>query len=368
MPTPSKIGVAIIDEGCISAHFTHPERFTFEEVIIGGEVLGHSSRPEHGINVANLISEHTQGFHLVSVKLQSENRIHTALLCDALEYLHTRADVHIINISLGVLWQNGDPVLRYWCQRCQSTGKAVVASAHFNNEFACYPAAYPEVLGVGAAYTGNNTDYSYQIQGHVNVYAKGSHQKLLGPKFTHTLRGGTSYAAANFSGILATMFQEYGVLIGKDLIEVLTKNSKHVVPLHPQEIGHQTIPIKALQNQRILTFSIGENLLQDVLNVATDVFIVDFPTQPKYSHFRNLPDTNLRVLPGFVSEKLFENIECVVVGDFMEETNILHKYFGFHLLGLIKNSISFKNIFFCDKFLEQLWHRQFVSLSEVVDE
>jgi len=238
------VGVAIVDEGI---DFLHPAltgcKYTDEVVISEEGVVLVDKMPSHGTNIASVIHQASKAIFFVSIRLVAKGRINAMLLCRALEYCATRTDIRIINISLGFLSSNPPVLVEKACRQCVESGMILVAAAHYERKKYCYPAAFPTVYGVGTGIAKNINDFQYLGDGYINILAKGIHQRLLSDEGKPTIRPGTSYAAAAFTGIVANILAANGNLQREQLREILKEKSTFLPTTHyPWELEEATIP------------------------------------------------------------------------------------------------------------------------------
>jgi subtilisin family serine protease len=234
----------------------------------------------HGTAMAGIIAARLNGGGVVgaaphavlyAVKVLDKNgRGHTSDTIYALGVIASRADIRAINMSFGtsLVW----PLYPVAIQRAVQSGKIIVASRGNGctattataqggggdggggdggggdggggdsgcNPFAVrYPAAYPEVIAVGAT-SANNQVASYSLWGGVDVVAPGGDS--TGKILTTNLGGGyglitgTSPAAAHVTGAVALALQLRRDLSPAQAQDLLQRTANHLrCPLWPDD-------------------------------------------------------------------------------------------------------------------------------------
>ncbi len=238
------VKVAIVDSG-IDA--THPD---LEGRVKGGiclrlnedrEVLFLSDLTDsvgHGTACGGIVAKKAPESEIYAVKILDENlAVGEQLLAQAIRWCADN-DIQVANLSLGTTNKAHIPALREACGYATSQGVILVA-AQSNEREASYPAVFPNVLGVTAGSGRGKFAYSYQ-GGPIEFVARGDRQRLCWVKPRYIFMGGTSFAAAHLSGIVALILGEYpnlGWEMVKDLLihhatERLTMPAL-AVPRHP---------------------------------------------------------------------------------------------------------------------------------------
>ncbi|SFW13467.1 S8 family serine peptidase [Chitinophaga sancti] len=308
--------VAIIDEGVLMDRVSGIREVNIYESAAGNI---NDSNVFHGTNIAHVIRQVYPAADLLSVRMVPDDKINVPLLCKALRYCATQDDVRIINISLGILGtENPSAELLECCLECHQQGKLLVAAAHFDCSKLCYPAAYPFVYGVGAGLIQEIDRYVYIGDSYITVLAKGVHQRLLYDHDRQVIRGGTSYAAAAFSGILCRRLATSEVVAIEDAgVEALS--------LHYQS---NRSPV----GNNYLTWS---NEDYKIVSYASHLEAVKgVPVLFNMSFF--VPE--MHVVPGVpalkpvLSPKLFDHVDTLLLGNFFNTRSLLNVYFGYALI------------------------------------
>ena len=255
---------------------------------------------------------------------------------DAVDTWHCQ----VINLSLGI--EKDSAVLRKAVEYADKAGVIMVAAAgnllngshNPNGDPLNYPAAYPEVIGVGSIGSDLSLSYFSYRNASVDVCAPG--QNLRGPSYSNATKYvsgyGTSYAApmvtaaaaltlsarpdmsaAEFRDLLRDTVRDagdagydtsygYGTLHAGHLLSAATGNLSHQVTLYRRELADIDGPTPAL-----LAAAYDENgALLDTLDVSPPVALDREPnTLPILAgEFDDYPEETFRI-PGATRWKLF---------------------------------------------------------------
>ena len=255
---------------------------------------------------------------------------------DAVDTWHCQ----VINLSLGI--EKESAVLRKAIEYADKAGVIMIAAAgnllsgshNPNGDPLNYPAAYPEVIGVGSVGSDLSVSYFSYRNASVDVCAPG--QNLRGPSYSNATKYvsgyGTSYAApmvtaaaaltlsarpnmsaAEFRDLLRDTVRDagdagydtaygYGTLHAGHLLSAATGNLAHQVTLYRQEFSEMDGPTPAL-----LAAAYDENgALLDTLDVSPPVALDREPnTLPILAgDVDDYPEETFRI-PGAARWKLF---------------------------------------------------------------
>lgn len=169
----------------------------------------------NGVSIAGVAPEST----LVSVKTLSREA--EAIYACVDEY-----DCDVINMSLGGPYDTKE--LRDAIQYANSKGVILVAAVgNDGNGNVEYPAAYPEVIGVGSVDKNSNVSSFSNRNDSVYVAAPGEKVLSLGPTpFLVYRSSGTSFSAPFVSGLAALLKQAHPEMTNEDFKEILKTSSK----------------------------------------------------------------------------------------------------------------------------------------------
>jgi len=134
--------------------------------------------------------------------------------------------IDIINISLGTANKSHSDTLKEAILEANTHG-IIVVSANCNMPGkVAYPAAFDTVIGVEAGLCKTARDFYYcKGNGAINVIAKGDRQLLEWSDGKRIYMGGTSFACANMSGIIALIKQDFPAISINELKLILKENS-----------------------------------------------------------------------------------------------------------------------------------------------
>lgn len=208
--------IAIIDQG---VEKTHPRLngCTIDQVTIRKRKNGsfeinrepHDDNTGHGTAIAGIITGINPDVHIISIKIISEDhRIKADLISKALEFCIKEDNIWIANLSLGIPADTAPKDLYQICKIASEKGIAITASAYHFESTSCFPAVLPFVFGVGTGLVKKKTDYGFYKDEPINVFAKGSVQRVAWKNSAFRIASGTSYATAHFSGILSLFYKQ----------------------------------------------------------------------------------------------------------------------------------------------------------------
>lgn len=191
-----------------------------------------SSNKEHGTNVAGIIASDSPFFKgilpkakLISIKLGDGSGWDSNKLAEGIE-LAISFKPDVINISCGTNVDNEK--LRNSVKRAYQSGIIIVASAGNDGINNCeYPAAYPEVISVGAI------DRNYEISnfsnyGSVKIFAPGEDILTTSPglnKFNLIKLSGTSFAAPFVTCLTAKLKVNNPSLKPSEIVKIVLETS-----------------------------------------------------------------------------------------------------------------------------------------------
>ena len=349
------VRVAVIDRG-VDATYHRLKNCAIEEIAIGKEVSKGNKRVSesrkkdaHGTSIASIIHHVAPEASILSVKLISDHFIHVDLLSQALSYCAQQDNVHIINISLGILSSSPSKRLLESCRACYQANKIIVAAAHTNTERECFPAAFPEVYGVGIGVIDDISSYGYVGDGYINVLAKGIHQRVLGEKNNPVIRSGTSYATAAFTGIAAKLQSDQGMLSHEEFHRAVERNARQVPSLHYSCINkegnvrcHYSSTPPPVGTEKWIAFPLDDvSVLRVAKKYECAEFMMHYPISAEES-FKKINNPSKRYINAFLSKKVFKHTNTLLLGNFLNNQHLINIYFGYALIDFfVKYSANF---------------------------
>ncbi|HZG15634.1 MAG TPA: S8 family peptidase [Candidatus Bathyarchaeia archaeon] len=203
------IKVAVIDTGISSSHSDLRGQVKGRVITANGG-LGYSGMDGHGTHVAGTIAAVANQKGIVGVAPEVElydvrafGPDGTAAISDIVEGINWCIEnrMNVINMSFGT--SDDNLAMRNAVRRAAKAGIVLVASAGNNGGALEYPAAYPEVVAVGAL-TQDNKLASFSSRGRgLDVTAPGVGIKSTWLNNSYRVLDGTSMAAAHISGMYA---------------------------------------------------------------------------------------------------------------------------------------------------------------------
>jgi len=310
----------------------------------------------HGTSIAAIITKIIPEVGIFVIKLSSfKNRISEDLLCEGIEYALNQNDIRIINISMGIATDMPSSRLYGLCQRAYKEEKIIVAAAYNYPGFSCYPAHFESVYGVSTGLVSNKFEYKFQ-EGEINVFAKGTMQRVAVPGNKFKISSGTSLATAHFSGYLGKLLSENPSLVNSSIKKLVLKNSNpDVFPLLniKQTKASNYLPkskteldligqdnFKSAQSinfaKNIALFPISEkeintvveNLSHSTCNIES---FIDFPIKLNKT-INNNSISNSKQRVAELSMINFKRFDTIVIGYFLDQVVDLNLLFGIKLI------------------------------------
>jgi membrane-anchored mycosin MYCP len=232
----SGVRVAVLDSGVDPDHPQLRGRLAPGRDFLRGNPDGRQDCVGHGTGVASIVAARpvrgvafhglAPGATIVPVRISEQEEIDgravgergtAADFARAIDWAADprRGDAQVINLSL--VMTRDDPQVRRAVARAVARGVVVVAAVGNNGEPAKgnptpYPAAYPDVIGVGAiGPAGLRAAYS-QHGSYVDVMAAGDGVTVAALHAGHTLGAGTSYATPFVAATAALLKQRFPTL------------------------------------------------------------------------------------------------------------------------------------------------------------
>ncbi|MCL2311270.1 MAG: S8 family serine peptidase [Firmicutes bacterium] len=220
------IKIAVIDSGI---KIDHPKlaQYTFSGYNITNDSNNIEDRLGHGTAITGIIKNHVPCAEIFAVKIFDDDYyVDFFDLCNALEYIYKNIDFHVLNLSIGLTECPDHIKLENLCDMLSEKG--VVVSAFDNFGAISYPAAYSSVIGVDGTleYT-NPWEFDYIEDSTINIRGKGGNQRILWADPDYMIQGGSSFACAHITGLIAKMVQN-NKLSKKDILCELRANAMNI--------------------------------------------------------------------------------------------------------------------------------------------
>ena len=206
------VKVAVLDTGISGTHIDLKGRVKRRVNFVDGSRRGMDG---HGTHVAGIIAAIVNNRGIVGVApavelydLRAFGPDGTANISDIIEGINWAIEhkIDIINMSFGT--EENNFALRNAIRQAHKAGIIMVASAGNNGKSLEYPAAYKEVISVGAIdKNGKLADFSSRGKG-LDTVAPGVKIKSTWLNNSYRVLDGTSMAAAHISGLYALKLAE----------------------------------------------------------------------------------------------------------------------------------------------------------------
>lgn len=169
----------------------------------------------HGTAVYGILSKEISSAKIFMVKLveQAFELDNKMRLLFALEYIYINVPCNIILIELGIstsdiLYENK---LKNLCEKLKEKGIIIVNPFH-NVGSLSIPARFESVIGVDADIQNRKSDlYTYIEGAPINVYGKGTPERVLWKDNKYGMMQGTSFSAAHIVAVIAKLMEHYSV-------------------------------------------------------------------------------------------------------------------------------------------------------------
>ncbi|MDD3393728.1 MAG: DUF1611 domain-containing protein [Anaerotignum sp.] len=188
--------------------------------LANGGVEDHSG---HGTAVTNLILNQFATAKLFIIKVFNDKlECDEDTLIESLKFVYDNISCRFINLSLGISNPRNISKLYAVCTKIRSAG-TVIISAYDNLGSISYPAAFDCVIGIDINNRCNKAnEYIYVENSPINIYVKDMFYRVKWGS-DRILMNGSSFATANFTGIVASNFE------GGDIYFYLKTHSKDVI-------------------------------------------------------------------------------------------------------------------------------------------
>lgn len=186
-----------------------------------------SDKVGHGTIIYSIIKGQALTSSIFVIKLyESDIEFDSKVLIAALEYIKKNIRCKIINISLGIQGDYNISDLYNICHEISDRG-TIIVSAFDNEGCYSYPAAFDCVIGVDNKNDLRNiSEFDYVENSYINVFAKGSLQRVTLKNGNTILAGGSSVSCAYVTAFLANEISENKNL--NTSLECLKKKSRFI--------------------------------------------------------------------------------------------------------------------------------------------
>lgn len=236
------VKIVIVDSGIRT---THPKlaHYTFS----GYNIIDGSDNIEdnlgHGTAITGIIKNLVPCAEIFMVKIfDNDYYIDFSDLCNALEFICNNVDFDVLNLSIGLTECPDHNKLENLCNLLSKKG--IVVSAFDNFGSISYPAAYSSVIGVDGTleYT-NPWEFDYIEDLTINIRGKGGNQRVLWSDPDYMIQGGSSFACAHITGLIAKMLQN-NKLSKKDILSEFRTNAMNIYEASNYQDNYPKFKIK----------------------------------------------------------------------------------------------------------------------------
>ncbi|MGE5558153.1 MAG: S8 family serine peptidase [Bacillota bacterium] len=187
----------------------------------------------HGTACVDLIRRNAPEAEIAVLKVFDEN-----LLCGGEIFLSAMRwclehNIDIINLSLGTINRIIGHQIISLCKEACDRGKLVVAAAN-QEGYRAYPAGDSFVFTVAAGKLPSKSDYSYDKENGCFL-ARGDKQKAAWSGGNYSFVDGASFAAANFTGILARYRELFPDQTPQQVKKSLAEGAVKDIPYYPSQ-------------------------------------------------------------------------------------------------------------------------------------
>lgn len=188
----------------------------------------------HGTSVAGIIAAEENDIGITGINpraeiyaarvLDNNNQAPISRVVEGI-YWAINHDVHIINMSFGMA--EDSVILRKAIQDAYSEGILLVASAGNTGAEVEYPAAYPEVLAVGAVDSKGKVCEESATEKEVELVAPGEKVKSTAGFGTTLICSGTSMAAPHVAGVASLLWEKDLSMSSEFIRKLLDVSANH---------------------------------------------------------------------------------------------------------------------------------------------
>lgn len=226
--TGKGVKIGIIDSGICTKRFTYSAAAIVREKKVSiASLKDIEDTIGHGTACAGIIKKITPDAELFIAKVFHDDLAATiGTLTAAIEWL-VEQQVHVINLSLGTTRKGKqlEPLYEV-CQEAEKKGIIVVSANCNEPKKIAYPAAFPNVIGVGAAILGKSRDFYYNPEDvPIEVLAKGDREIVQWATPQKIFMGGASFASPKVAAIAACIIEIFPGITQDELRSILQKNS-----------------------------------------------------------------------------------------------------------------------------------------------
>lgn len=216
-----QINIAIIDSG-ICPHIDIPESAYANKINFSGPAFNYGDCTGHGTHMVGIIHKASPLSKLHILKVLNEKNIG-----DDYDFIRALAwcienKIDIINISATNLEIPPEPTHEF-IKYAYDQGIIIVAAGGNNQKVVCYPAKYPEVIGVTSCDKSKNiSSFGYVDEGiDIAVCGENINSTWLGNQYR--TMSGTSQSTAIITGLIADIKRKYEFINSKNIKEYLKK-------------------------------------------------------------------------------------------------------------------------------------------------
>ena len=310
----------------------------------------------HGTIIYSVIKKLAPTASIFMIKVDEDmDAFDSSLLIDALNYARNNIKCKIINISLGVKVCKDIMKLYDICSEIRNEG-IVIVSAFDNDGCHSYPAAFNCVIGVD-----NKNDFKFATEfdvvenSPINVFAKGSLQRLTLADGRLLLVGGSSISCANITAFLAN--ESHEPLDFENALASLKMNARKLYI--PKKAANIIDDLFQIENAIVFPFSKEEHAFvrfSEMLPFKIKGFYDDKRTGKvgrKLSSFYE--DTEFEGAIEDIEKVNFEGADTLILGH-LDEINaaLRHDYRTELINKAIENKINIYSFDPLDSYLDKL--------------
>lgn len=174
----------------------------------------------HGTAVADLVLRLAPGAEIVPIRVFGAHlQTSPATIQSAIRWA-AEAGIPLVNLSLGTLQAEAFRPLYATCEVARRKGTLVVSASH-NGHGWSYPAAFDNVISVGADAFDSPFTFRYVPGAAVECIAHGRGVPVLWRGGEERVVGGNSFAAPHVTGIVALLLERYPQATLEEVRELL---------------------------------------------------------------------------------------------------------------------------------------------------
>lgn len=256
-----KTDIVIVDSGIdVNHRVFNQQKFTGINLFIrDGQIMVDNNIQDnlgHGTAIAHKIIQNTRLPRIFIIKIfQDKREVEELVFLRALEFIRDNIDCKVINISAGLTTCANLDYLHQICIDLYLSNRFIVSAFHHDGSLS-YPASFKEVIGVEMDMNIKHDDNFYFVDSnYINVFGRGSRQKLANIDSGFQFVSGASFAAAAMTNVVLQFLinAEYRNVQMEQIKEHLKANATKIIK-NPNKTNENPTSFK-IENAIVFPFN-----------------------------------------------------------------------------------------------------------------